>query len=177
MIKAEDLMLQYIATKCDTQAQLVLMNHFLGNWEMDLIVISEDGYAEELEIKLSRADYQNDAKKSYSVNGKKVRKHDKIASGDYPCTAFSFLVPRDMISVEEVPDWAGLVYFEMLAEAEFLSFDRVKEPKPTCDDSFWDTCTMMDVALMLSRKTISYRYKLASLREKAKMSKHTAFGE
>lgn len=86
----------------------------ISRWEADLFSISKAGYMYEFEIKLSRSDYHRDFKK--------VSKHKMFESGR-GCTSntksglkikspnyFTFVCPEGMISVDEVPQYAGLLY-------------------------------------------------------------------
>jgi hypothetical protein len=88
---------------------LVFPNVFIGAYEADILEITKSGYAHEFEVKLSRSDFKTDADK-----GTKYRhhfKHSLLQEGRHVNT-FSYVVPKNMISVEECPEWAGLIYFE-----------------------------------------------------------------
>lgn len=72
----------------------------------------------EHEIKISRADFKADSKKIEklyrweTIAGQAARvKHDLLKVGDLAGPSkFSYVVPEGLISAEEVPDWAGLLY-------------------------------------------------------------------
>jgi hypothetical protein len=78
-------------------------------WECDVYEITDSGYAREYEIKLSVSDFKADADK---WDRKHTRnKHCLLESADEQCPKhFYFVVPESLISVAEVPVWAGLIY-------------------------------------------------------------------
>jgi hypothetical protein len=86
---------------------------------MDLIGIRKSGFADEIEIKTSVADFKADFKKSlpgrYCQETHKklnILKHEELKSGNLDCNYFSFLVPVEIADKCEIPDYAGLyVYY------------------------------------------------------------------
>lgn len=72
-------------------------------WESDLVSISHSDYAFEYEIKIDRWDFIKDAKKP------KIKRYH-WADNFLPFRKFYYDVPEGMVSVEEVPDFAGLIY-------------------------------------------------------------------
>jgi hypothetical protein len=72
-------------------------NAFVYKWECDYWAMTSSGICREFEIKISRADYFNDAKKD---------KH-KVADG---ANYFYYVVPKDMIKPAEVDPKYGLIY-------------------------------------------------------------------
>lgn len=85
------------------QHDFVIKNFFIDSWECDLFSVTKSGYTNEYEIKVSRADYKNDFKKGskhyFIENGKRTNK-------------FWFVVPKDLIHVDEIPKYAGLIYID-----------------------------------------------------------------
>ena len=81
----------------------------VGWWEADVFELTDAGYWREYEIKTSRADFRNDAKKR-KVGRVERNKHDLLAARDVsgPCQ-FWFVCPAGLIPVAEVPEWAGLI--------------------------------------------------------------------
>jgi len=94
--------------------------------ECDVISISKSNYIYEYEIKISKADYKKDfikEKHTHIINEKytKTRKGELVyLLPNY----FNFVTPKDLISIEEVPDYAGLIYMN-----EDGTFEIVKKPK------------------------------------------------
>lgn len=75
--------------------------------EADLIAVRPSGFVEEFEIKISRSDFKHDAKKRW----KHVSYGERLnGSYNWPVNRFWYLVPKDLVSVEEVPEYAGLMY-------------------------------------------------------------------
>ncbi|WP_336734510.1 hypothetical protein [Chryseobacterium sp. VD8] len=84
MLKIEELVHAFIHSQCNFEKEIVLTNHFQADWEADILIVDSEGYSHEIEIKLSKSDFKNDFKKSYtnSSTGEKFLKHDKISCGD-----------------------------------------------------------------------------------------------
>lgn len=108
--------------------ELVAPNLYLnGNSnEMDIFAARKSGYVDEIEIKLTLADFKADFKKIASkyVPGPPYQrfeefKHDLLKKGELDCNYFSFLMPKDLADKCEIPEYAGLyVYY----------IDRLKRP-------------------------------------------------
>ena len=92
-------------------------------WESDVLKFTKSGYVYEFEIKISRADFKNDFKN-------KKKKHalleDKNSENSKRPNYFYYVVPKDMIDVEDVPDYAGLLYVFPYSFGTF-SFIEVKK--------------------------------------------------
>ena len=90
------------------------------------ISISKSDYIYEYEIKISRADFKKDFTKIkhtniINENYTKVRKGETFyLLPNY----FNFVTPRDLIKLEEVPDYAGLIFMD-----EDGSFEVMRKPK------------------------------------------------
>lgn len=148
MLKVEELTYNFIAKFCDFEKDLVLTNHFHSDWEADILVINEDGFSHEIEIKYSKADFKNDFKKQYQNQQTKEKflKHDKISCGDYPCNYFSFLVPQGMLDHDKIPENCGIIEFDHNPDSWETVFYEVRKPKKVQDENFW---TFFDKDLML----------------------------
>jgi hypothetical protein len=103
--------------------EVIIPNFYFGNWEMDLFRLLNTGYLTEYEVKTSRGDFRNDFKKStedvkYNFAEKKIEKsnfrtkHEMMEAGNYIANKFFFVVPENLIKPDEVPDYAGLIYFD-----------------------------------------------------------------
>jgi hypothetical protein len=96
-----------------------------GLSECDVISISKSDYIYEYEIKISRADYKKDFIKE--KHSQMIREnHTKIVKGEMMYLSpnyFNFITPRGLISLEEVPEYAGLIYIN-----DDLTFDIIKKP-------------------------------------------------
>ena len=97
-----------------------------GLQECDVISVSKSDYIYEYEIKISRQDFKKDfikEKHNHILN----EKFTYMRTGEQlfrVCNYFNYVVPKDLISLDEVPDYAGLIYIN-----EDFSFDVVKKPK------------------------------------------------
>jgi len=105
---------------------LVLKKHFpvaqnikylIHRWEMDMFSMSSSGYAWEYEVKVTRSDFKAELRKS-----KKWDHYEKKMDGTP--NYFCYVVPSNLISVEDIPDYAGLYYF---TDSDKIA--EVKKPK------------------------------------------------
>lgn len=98
----------------------------MGLQECDVISVSKSDYTYEYEIKISKSDFKKDFIKE---------KHEHILREKFTyvtkgqqlfrvCNYFNYVVPKDLISVAEVPQYAGLIYIN-----DDFTFDIVKKPK------------------------------------------------
>lgn len=94
-------------------------NAFIYGWECDYWAMTSDGETREFEIKISKADFLNDAKK---------KKHSSANGANY----FYYVCPDDLIKPIEVDKRYGLIY---------VSSNRVqiiKKPRRLNDNKFGD---------------------------------------
>lgn len=92
-------------------------------WEADMFSVTKAGFVSEYEIKLTMHDFRADALKSRDTGYRwaleqgvkkqiieREKKHDLLASRDPRCpNRFYYVVPKDMLTAEQVPEWAGLI--------------------------------------------------------------------
>jgi hypothetical protein len=83
--------------------------------ESDYLALTNKGYIEETEIKTDHWDFERD----FKDRGNKMRRHEVLSElGDLPMmqkkmpNQFYFACPRDVIKLEEVPEYAGLIYVD-----------------------------------------------------------------
>jgi hypothetical protein len=89
----------------ERQQNRVFPNIFLGHFEADILEITKAGYSYEYEVKVSRADFKQDVlKRKYNI-----LKHDLLKNGSH-VNYFSYVVPEGLILIDEVPEFAGLIY-------------------------------------------------------------------
>ena len=98
----------------------------MGLQECDVISVSKSNYIYEYEIKISRQDFKKDfikEKHTHILNEKftYVRKGEQLWR---VCNYFNYVVPKDLISLDEVPEYAGLIYVN-----EDFTFEIIKKPK------------------------------------------------
>lgn len=138
MKKSDEILYNLISEVRKVGNEILIPNFYVGSWEMDLFRQLNSGYISEYEIKISRADFRNDFKKStedikYNREEKKVErtnfrtKHELMAKGEYVANKFFFVVPYGMVQPNEVPEYAGLIYYR--DDTNYLRFETVKPAK------------------------------------------------
>ena len=95
-----------------------------GRLESDVIILSPNNVLCEVEIKISRSDYKQDFRK--------VRKHQRLASGKCPVNKFLYACPEGLIHPDELPDYAGLTWIingipVVQKKAPVLNKTKIKE--------------------------------------------------
>jgi len=137
---------------------------FKEDWETDFLVVQKNGYCYEIEIKISRSDFFNDFKKKNKhlilnegvYMKKKYRYHTdaetkkRISEQYYDPTEWKFrpnkfyyCVPEGLIKVDEIPDYAGLMYVNShgivttIKEAKFLHKEKLDLIKKLCDKFYY----------------------------------------
>lgn len=115
----------YFYYLADSRFELLVPNTFIPccSFESDLLGLRPSGYLDEIEIKLSKADFEADFKKDCAWGGihtrdswknkpkVPVKKHELILSGKHPANRFSFLMPHELAGQVEVPEGYGLYLF------------------------------------------------------------------
>lgn len=96
-------------------------NLYVYKWESDLLLISKSDYAYEVEIKISRSDFKNDFKHKVGKHTLMEEKTSILSSnidnlGSKLPNYFYYAVPENLIAVEEVPEYAGLIYVSPTVE-------------------------------------------------------------
>lgn len=139
-----------------TSAEFIIPNAYLDDWfELDVLCLMKTGLVDEYEIKISRSDFLVDAKKKQKYGRDAgVLKHD-LLRGDYhrhPIRRFHYVCPEGLISVDEVPSFAGLIevlepfkmrkgssayMFKVTKQAPDLRPNRSKEADPAVAASIY----------------------------------------
>ncbi|MCK5610094.1 hypothetical protein KAR91_49935 [Candidatus Pacearchaeota archaeon] len=140
----------------DYQKDLVIANHYPLHWfECDFLRITNANYMYEYEIKLSRSDFHADKRKEscFRIDGKTeyINKHNQLKNGSVlGPSRFFFVVPTDMIKVDEVPEFAGLVY---ASQANGRVNLMVVKQAPILHKTKWDKVKIKKLA-----KSYQWRY-------------------
>lgn len=98
--------------------------YVFNDWESDKILETKSGYIYEFEIKVSRADFKNDfkhKKEKYDKFNLILEGKEDVLTPNY----FSYACPENLISEEEIPSYAGLVY---VTEGGTIKY--IKSPTP-----------------------------------------------
>jgi hypothetical protein len=116
----------------------MLANYTPGKWwECDIFEITDAGYFREYEVKVSRGDFLADAKKAREIWGSTARwtpgakptlenKHSLLAARcDRAPVQFWFCVSKGLVTLAEVPEWAGLIEVEEINGEDWRTSQRV----------------------------------------------------
>lgn len=103
-----------------------------GLSECDVISITKSDYICEYEIKISRSDFKADFNKEKHklmlekkcIKERLIKENNEMIKDTWylTCNYFNFVVPKDLIRVDEVPEYAGLIYMD-----ENLNFEIIKK--------------------------------------------------
>lgn len=124
--------------------ELVIPNaYFKGQSnEMDIAAVRKSGFLDEIEIKLSVADFNADFNKETLVFyknkigrrvAKKVNKHKLLRSGKLPCNYFYFFLSEKLAEQCDIPEYAGLITYKKLDKNRILLHEQQK-PKRLHDN-------------------------------------------
>lgn len=113
--------------------ELIVPNSCLLGWESDVISVNRTGFIAEFEIKVTRSDFRADAKKAHRhLLIDPVQKSawtDRTFTHPRP-NYFYYVVPTGLVTPDEVPDYAGLIYAEKRVEDCALFYGMTQEIKP-----------------------------------------------
>ncbi len=119
-----------------------ITTHFTGYGlsECDVISISKSNYIYEHEVKISRSDFKADFKKGKhklmterkSIIERLIKENNEMVKDTWYFTPnyFYFVVPKNLISIEEIPEYAGLMYilddfnFEIIKKAPLIHKEK-----------------------------------------------------
>lgn len=121
----ENSIIGYFGTYIPMQKKydLIVPNCFYTiDLEADILAFRKSGFRDEIEIKTSLSDFKNDAKKTVEFrtpkpDGKRgyiyenMTKYEALEKGRL-LNYFWYLVPHGLITVDDIPDFAGLMYIE-----------------------------------------------------------------
>ena len=120
--------------------ELIAPNIYLdwGYSELDLMGLRRSGFIDEIEIKVTKSDFNADFKKSLKIQDSLIQqgkyshysrrvvpKHECLPKGLAVCNYFSFLLPEDLAEKVEIPVYAGLYTFYV----DNAGIGRVREVK------------------------------------------------
>lgn len=107
--------------------RLIVPNTTLLGWESDLVSVTAAGFLCEYEIKISRSDFRADLKKIRHRILDASMINEKHRGPAY----FYYAVPCDMVGVEELPEYAGLIYvhpiLQIIKKAPRLNKGKITE--------------------------------------------------
>lgn len=110
--------------------------------EADLMGVRKSGFVDEFEIKLTVADFKNDASKTVRVPSENTKysfdvmnKYEALEKGRL-LNYFWYIVPQDLVSVDDIPKFAGLIYihknnngyyFRVIKDAKRLNSNKITD--------------------------------------------------
>ena len=112
-----------------------LHNSYIYNWESDFFCINRKLMAFECEIKISRQDFKKDFDKS--------KKHNVLQEKEYKFrpNKFYYVTPKDLIKLEEIPKYAGLIYIDnnvkIIKRAPLLHSEPFEKWYTICEKLFY----------------------------------------
>lgn len=98
---------------------------YVFDWESDFFIVQPSRFVYEIEVKISRSDYFADFNK--------IDKHENLNQGTgFIPNRFYFAVPEGLVSEEEIPAYAGLLYVsesgvEKIKEAPIIKKEKEKQ--------------------------------------------------
>jgi len=146
--------------------EILIPNFYHGWYEMDLFRLTNTEYVIEYEIKISRSDFFNDFKKntrvylSGSYDYQTKLKHDMIANGEGKCNRFFFVVPKDLVSINEVPEHCGLIYYNESSDFYGNKYSNLTMVKNAPILHKNKTADFKKLAVSLSFREVNQRVKL-----------------
>lgn len=111
-------------------------NLFVFGWESDYLCITKSDLIYECEIKISRSDFQNDFKHKKENHLLLESKEKDIAADNKKPDYFYYAVPEGLITKDEVPEYAGLIYVS----------------KASGSNNVFSTCTVVKQAPRLKKE-------------------------
>jgi hypothetical protein len=116
--------------------EIIVPNSCVFAWESDVISVNKTGFINEYEIKVSRADFKQDAKKDRAALLLNPVVRRELWSGDIHETTlerpnyFFYAVPEGLVQPDEIPDYAGLIYVRRHVKGPQLYYAIASEVKP-----------------------------------------------
>ena len=115
-------------------------NLYIYTWESDLWIMTKSDITYEFEIKISKADFKNDFKHKTEKHALLENKNNHLIKPNY----FYYAVPENLIKVEDVPEYAGLIYltdiypyFEIVKQAPKLTDSKHNEKELNLLEKFY----------------------------------------
>lgn len=128
-------MVYWLTTRRWQQGQATLNSYTAPGWmEADVLHVTKAGYAHEMEVKQSRADFIKDSKKlmpeSFGPWCEQAQhsgrtKHQALAERDIRGPSyFWFVAPEGVLTLADIPEFAGFI------EMDTTCAERVIKPAP-----------------------------------------------
>ena len=118
---------------------------FSHTWESDYLALTKSGYLYEGEVKVSRSDFKADFKKEQKHTLLR-ESYEKIEGleGKLRPHYFFYAVPEGLVSEDEVPEYAGLIYmvehfpyYKWIKQAPLLHKEKFSDQELNLQDKFY----------------------------------------
>lgn len=118
---------------------------FSYTWESDFLALTKSGYLYEGEVKVSRSDFKADFKKKdkHTLLRESYEKIEGV-EGKLRPHYFFYAVPEGMITEDEVPEYAGLIYmteyfpyWRWVKQAPLLHKDKFSDEELNLQEKFY----------------------------------------
>jgi len=134
----EKSMLKAVHNYFSTGYKYCIKNSFIFryDWESDYFCINREGYAFEVEVKISKADFRNDIKKEkHKLFGENL--NNRLLPNK-----FYYAVPKGLIDEKDVPKYAGLIIVDgthaiIQKRAPFIHKKKYDFRKILCDKFYF----------------------------------------
>lgn len=189
----EESILKILNANFLSQPRYIMNNLYVFHttWESDYLAMTKAGYLYECEVKISRADFKNDWKKERKhqiLEGTYMPKEvdvfergkwvNRISETVLKPHYFYYAVPEGLITEDEVPDYAGLIYicdvyprFKIVKECKKLHNEKYTLDQLNLTDKFYyNMVNWREKYLTESQPTIN------SLRQTLKEARHDVDG-
>lgn len=99
-----------------SQPRFRINNLYVFNWESDILFLTNSGYWYEIEVKISKSDFKADFKHKKSKHELVLLSKENTNKPNY----FYYAVPKDLIPLEDIPEYAGLIYVDENGSHEII---------------------------------------------------------
>lgn len=145
------------------KSDLFITNTYLDHYEMDVMRLNKTGMVTEYEIKISKADFKNDAKKSKKYFGRETTKYGNYENGKSKCNRFYYVVPEGLITIEDLPKFAGLIYYYEATN----KFEIIKNAPLMHKKKFFKTeLDYLKLAIKCNHREMGWKLKYHNLKNK-----------
>lgn len=140
--KIQDILRRYFFAPNSKKYEI--SNLYIYGWESDYLAVMHSGIMHEVEIKVTKADFKNDFKnkqdKHLLLEGK--GKLGKFSGKQGMPNYFYYAVPEGVVTPEEVPEYAGLIYVypwgvTVVKDAKKLTDEKFDADKLRVLDKFY----------------------------------------
>lgn len=142
---------------------------FSHTWESDFLALTKSGYLYEGEVKISKSDFKADFKKKdkHTLLRESYEKIEGV-EGKLRPHYFFYVVPENLITEDEVPEYAGLVYmtehfpyWKWVKQAPLLHKEKFTDEELNLQEKFYyNMVSWKDKALTGYKKELEDTKKL-----------------